>query len=346
MPRTRSLAWTELKIGLTALLALVMVGVLIVLLSSGGGFFWQQYTLRAIFPDVAGLNAGSPVRLAGVDVGSVEAVAFAGDRVEVVMNVNRAVQARITSESVAALGTVSLLGEAAVDISAAIAGTPVPEGGYVTTGVAAGSIASVATEATESLQAVTDLLAAVRSGEGTVGRLLTDDSLYEELSAFIDAAEAVTVRVGEGDGTLGRLINDPAAAEALEGSLESLEAVMARIRNGEGSLGRLLADDAFGESMTATTTNLSEITARLSRGEGTMGRLMTDEALYERLESMTGRLDAVSTALAEGQGTAGRLLYDQALYENMNGAVSDVRSLVQDIRADPRRFLNVRVSLF
>jgi phospholipid/cholesterol/gamma-HCH transport system substrate-binding protein len=77
-----------------------------------------------------------------------------------------------------------------------------------------------------------------------------------------------------------------------------------------------------------------------------MGRLMTDEALYERLESMTGRLDAVSTALAEGQGTAGRLLYDQALYENMNGAVSDVRSLVQDIRADPRRFLNVRVSLF
>jgi phospholipid/cholesterol/gamma-HCH transport system substrate-binding protein len=316
------------------------------MLSSTGGFFWQRYTLRTVFIDVAGLSEGSPVRLAGVDVGSVAVVAFAGDRVEVVMEVNSEMQPRITSESMASLGSVSLLGEAAIDITAASGGTPIPEGGYVPSGVARGSIASVATEATESLQTVTDLLAAARRGEGTVGRLLTDDSLYEELNGFVAAAEAVTLRMGEGDGTLARLINDPTAAEALEGSLENLEAMMTRIRNGEGSLGRFLTDDALGEAVTATTTNLWEITGRLNRGEGTAGRLLTDDALYERLNSMAARLDAVTASLAEGEGTAGRLLSDQALYENMNGAVSEVRSLVQDIRADPRRYLNVRVSLF
>jgi phospholipid/cholesterol/gamma-HCH transport system substrate-binding protein len=346
MPRTRSLAWTELKIGLVALFAIVMAGLLVFMLSSTGGFFWQRYTLRTVFIDVAGLSEGSPVRLAGVDVGSVAVVAFAGDRVEVVMEVNSEMQPRITSESMASLGSVSLLGEAAIDITAASGGTPIPEGGYVPSGVARGSIASVATEATESLQTVTDLLAAARRGEGTVGRLLTDDSLYEELNGFVAAAEAVTLRMGEGDGTLARLINDPTAAEALEGSLENLEAMMTRIRNGEGSLGRFLTDDALGEAVTATTTNLWEITGRLNRGEGTAGRLLTDDALYERLNSMAARLDAVTASLAEGEGTAGRLLSDQALYENMNGAVSEVRSLVQDIRADPRRYLNVRVSLF
>jgi phospholipid/cholesterol/gamma-HCH transport system substrate-binding protein len=50
--------------------------------------------------------------------------------------------------------------------------------------------------------------------------------------------------------------------------------------------------------------------------------------------------------LNEGQGTAGQLLKDKQLYENMNGVVGDLRSLVADIRKDPRKFLNIKVSVF
>ena len=74
--------------------------------------------------------------------------------------------------------------------------------------------------------------------------------------------------------------------------------------------------------------------------------LLTERELYDRLNSMSDRLDKVMSGLAEGQGTAGQLLSDRQLYENMNGAVAELRQLVQDIRADPRKFLNVRVSLF
>jgi phospholipid/cholesterol/gamma-HCH transport system substrate-binding protein len=52
------------------------------------------------------------------------------------------------------------------------------------------------------------------------------------------------------------------------------------------------------------------------------------------------------TGLQQGEGTAGQLLRDRQLYDNMNGAVGELRQLVQDIRADPRKFLNVRVSIF
>jgi len=319
---------------------------LIFLLSGEGGFFWQRYAVKTIFPSVAGVKPGAPVRVAGVEVGSVTGVAFAGDQVEIVMQISRDMQSRVTSTSTAALGSVSLVGEPAIDITASSSGTPVPEWGYIPSGVAAGSITEVATRAGEGIQELTALLQDMRSGRGTVGQLLTDDSLYAELAAVVGAAEQVVANVGEGKGTLGRLANDPAAAQALEASLQNLEAVTARIRAGEGSLGKLLSDDTLVQSLSSTTTNLDSITGQISRGEGTAGKLINEPELYDRLNSMSERLDAVMTGLQEGDGTAGQLLHDRQLYDNMNGTMDELRQLVEDIRADPRRFLNIRVSLF
>ena len=83
MPRTRSLAWAELRIGLLALSAIVATAIVVFLLSGEGGFFWQRYALRARFPNVAGLKTGAPVRVAGVEVGTVKNIAFDGAQVEV-----------------------------------------------------------------------------------------------------------------------------------------------------------------------------------------------------------------------------------------------------------------------
>ena len=346
MPRTRSLAWSELKIGLVTVFALVMATVMIFLLSGEGGFFWQRYSLKTMFSNVAGLKAGAPVRVAGVEVGSVTSVALAGDRVEVVIEINRDMQPRVTNTSMASLGSVSLLGEAAVDITASSQGTPIPEWGYVPTGPPTGSLTEVATQATEGIEELTALLREMRAGRGTVGRLFTDEALYTEMTRLVSAAEDVVQKVGQGRGTLGRLANDPAAAKALEASLQNFEAVTARLKAGEGSLGKLLNDDALAKSLTSTTTNLDSITARINRGEGTAGKLITERELYDRLNSMSERLDKVMGGLADGQGTAGQLLRDRQLYENMNGAVAELRQLLNDIRANPRKFLNVRVSLF
>jgi phospholipid/cholesterol/gamma-HCH transport system substrate-binding protein len=50
--------------------------------------------------------------------------------------------------------------------------------------------------------------------------------------------------------------------------------------------------------------------------------------------------------LEQGKGAAGQLLQDKQLYENMNGAASELRGLIGDIRKDPKKYLNVRVSIF
>ena len=346
MPRTRSLAWAQLKIGIVALVALALAILLIFLVSGEGGMFWQRYHLKTVFTEIPGLKEGAPVRVAGVEVGSVSGLEFIGDRVEVTLQLAKEHQSRITDTSTASLGSVSLLGEAAVDITPSSRGTPIPEWGYVPSGRAVGSLADVTTQATRSLEEATKLIAGIREGRGTVGRLFTDDQLYREINGFVDAAENVARHLSEGRGTIGRLSRDPTAARALEGSLQNLEAVTGRIRSGEGSLGRLLNDDALAKSLSSTTANLDSVTGRLNRGEGTAGKLITDDALYNRLNSMADRLDKVTASLQQGQGTAGQLLQDKQLYENMNGAVGELRQLVRDIRADPRKYLNVRVSLF
>jgi phospholipid/cholesterol/gamma-HCH transport system substrate-binding protein len=107
-----------------------------------------------------------------------------------------------------------------------------------------------------------------------------------------------------------------------------------------------LQDPALARSATTATANLEAITTRLNRGEGTAGRLLTDAQLFERLSTVASRLDELTAKLVSGEGTAGRLLHDRQLYENMSHAVTELRGLVSDIRKDPKKYLNVKVSLF
>jgi phospholipid/cholesterol/gamma-HCH transport system substrate-binding protein len=346
MPRTRSLAWSELKIGLLTLIALTVAGIVIFLLSGEGGFFWQRYELRAKFNDVALLKTGAPVRVAGVAVGAVKDMKFDGAEVEVRFDLSKDMQSRVTDRSVAYIGSVSLLGEGALDITPALGGTPIPEGGYVKTKRTPGQLADVAESATQSLQEATLLIKDIREGKGTVGKLFTDEQLYNEIQGFVNAAETLTTNLEKGRGTAGKLLNDDKIYNELEGSLVNLRTLTDKLNRGEGSLGKLIQDPALAESLGSTARNVDTLTARLNKGEGTAGKLLTDDGLYQRLDALTGRIDTLTRDLSDGKGTAGALLKDQKLYDNLNAAASELRGLVADIRKDPQKYLRVKVSLF
>ena len=347
MPRTRSLAWSELKIGVVTILAVAIASITIFMLTGARGFFWQRYHLKTRFDNVAGLKSGSPVRVAGVEVGTVTSVDdFVGEQVDVALEVNKSMRQRITSGSVASLGSVSLLGESAVDITPSTKGAPIPDWGYVPAGIAKGSIADVAEQAQQSVAEITKLVTDIRTGKGTVGKLMTDEQLYTDLHAFAASAGDLTRGIRNGRGTLGKLVNDPKSANALEASLTNVQRMTDQINAGQGSLGKLMKDDAFANSLNKATASLQEMTAKLNRGEGTAGKLLTDQALYNKLDAVTGRFDELLTKLNAGEGTAGQLLKDKQLYENMNGTVAELRNLLSAIEKDPKRYLNVRISIF
>lgn len=346
MPRTRSLAWSELKIGIVSVVAISLAMFMIFLLGSSGGFAWQRYSLKVMFDNVAGLKEGAPVRIAGVEVGSVAEVAFIGEKVDVTVEISDRHQGRVTTGSRATLGQVSLLGEGAVDITPSSVGAPIPEWGYIPTGDAPPTIPEVANLATDSIQEATALLRDIRAGRGTVGQLFTDETLYRELNQLVGSAQRVANTIANGRGTLGRLANDDALYREASAAVRDLNAITGRIRSGEGSLGKFLNDPAFANSLTGTTQNIEGLTGKLNRGEGTAGKLLNETVLYDRLNSAIQQFDTFSKTLNSTDGTVGALLKDKQLYENINSMVLEFRGFLAEVKKDPKKYLNVRVSIF
>jgi phospholipid/cholesterol/gamma-HCH transport system substrate-binding protein len=346
MPRTRSLALSELKIGILAVAAMALAVLLIVGVGGQTGFGWQRYELKTSFDNVQGLKSGAIVRLAGVEEGKVTAVQFSGVQVEVRVSIRKDMRSRVTTDSRASIGSLSLLGEPIIDISPASTGRPLQDGDYIQPGKSAGQISDVAGSASAGLEQAAALLRDVRDGKGTIGKLFTDERLYREVNGFVESANVVAGYLSHGQGTIGMLARDPQAYAHLNAALGNLQEMTHRINAGEGSLGQLLKDQKLANSLTSATGNVDAIAARLNRGEGTAGKLLTDKELYDRLNSVTSRLDQLTTSLNQGQGTAGQLLHDKQLYDNMNAAANELRGLVSDIRKDPKKYLNVKVSIF
>ena len=345
MPRTRSIAWSELKLGVIGIVALVLVTIMVIAVGGKGGFPWQRYSLKTRFEDINGLKSGAVVRLNGKEVGKVTSIEFAGTQIELVFEVSRDVQPLITNESIASLGSISLLGEAILDIHSSGRGTPLVEWSYLRADQK-NSFADLTTSASESLQEAGKVIADIRAGRGTVGKFFTDPQLYNEMRDFASSASVVAAYLRDGKGTLGSLARDPAAYNELKASLERLHVITQKIDTGDGPLGRFLNDQAMAQSLSNTTSSVEQIAGRLNRGEGTAGRLLTNQELYDRFNSVTNRLDRLVGSVEGGEGTAGRLLKDQQLYENMNQAAGEMRALIAEIRKDPKKYLNVRVSIF
>jgi len=346
MPRTRSLAWSELKIGVMAVAALVLTALLVMAVGGASGFSWERYDLKTSFANVQGLKAGAIVRIAGVEVGKVTAVELAGAGVDVRLSIKKENQSRVTTESFASIGAMSLLGEPLIDVSASATGTPLKDGDVIKSKKPASQLSDVAETANEGIVEATAMLKDIRAGKGSVGKLFTEDKLYRDLNAFVDSANAVTASINKSKGTLGKLTNDPRAYNELEASLANLKEITRKINAGEGSLGQLLKDEKLAKSLTAASGNFEQVSARLNRSDNTAGKLLTEKELYDKLNSTVTRLDQLTKNLNDGKGTAGQLLHDTKLYDTMNSAATEIKELIAAIKKDPKKYLNVKVSIF
>src|SRR5262245_61790145 len=238
MPRTRSIVWSELKLGIVGVVAVLMATVLVVAVGGQGGFFWQRYPLKTQFDNVQGMKGGSVVRLSGKDVGKVTGVEFVGTRIEVTMEISRDVRPLVTTDSIATIGSLSLLGESIIDLTAASTGRPLNDWEHVKSAVGGGPFGALQTSANQSLDETAKILSDIRAGRGTLGRLVTDEALYRDLDTFVTSATAVTRALNQGKGTLGSLMNVRAAYDSLKASLQNLQTVTERMKNEQSPLGR------------------------------------------------------------------------------------------------------------
>jgi phospholipid/cholesterol/gamma-HCH transport system substrate-binding protein len=348
--RSKTLTWTELRVGAVMVASVIILGATILYVGGGGGSpFSSKYTLKALMIDVNGLKPGAPVRVGGVEVGTVTGVQLGGPAraglVELNIRLDRRVQSQVTTESRVTLGTLGLLGEKALDISPSSRGIPLEEGSLVQADPQ-DPFKGLLSDASQSTAYLRRILARMDSGEGLLGKALRDDELYNRMTDVSTRLQKFLTKMESDSGPLGRLVNDREMSARLASSVKGIEAATQRIESGQGALGALSHDEELAKDLKALTASLAQLSTRMEKGEGTMGKLVSDDAMYTRLDQLTTRVDALVQQLQTGDGSAGRLVRDPELYQNMIAATKEMRQLIAEIRADPRKYLRVKMSLF
>ncbi|BCR04967.1 ABC transporter substrate-binding protein [Desulfuromonas versatilis] len=306
----------EKKVGIFFLIAIIALGVMIELVEDWRPFE-TQYSYNTRFDSAVGIKLGDPVRMAGVEVGKIKAINIDEQQVRIDFYVTEGTT--IKEDTVAEIRQTNLLGGQFLGLSFGSAASPV---------LAPGS--SVPSRERANIdQLITNF---DRNQERVLGELA--DLVAESRQPFAEAIsrfESITRKVDEGTGTLGKIINDPSVYQDLQVGVGDLRKILGRIEKGEGTLGRLLHDPGLYDEASQTLANLRDISGRLREGQGTLGRLLTDESLYDEAQQTLGQIRAIAAKINQGEGTLGLLLNDDGLYQETRQAMERIRSIAAKI---------------
>ncbi len=357
MPSRKQLKWSQLKVGITVLAACITLAVLIFLMNSSSGFFTHKIKLTAYFDNASGLRSGAPVRLDGVDIGNVVAIRVVPGKkltpVEAVMKVRTDYAFNLRTDSVVTLATAGVLGETFIDIDSAQATGPEVKDGAVLQAQETPDISDVVRSSQGTLQNLDALLkrldriiAFVESGQGSIGKLIYDPSLYNQLNNTVNQFQTLMNEVSQGNGTLGKLISNDDLYKKLNANLDKINLILDNLNAGKGTAGKLLQDDALYKNANQTIANVKQLTDDINAGKGAIGKLAKDQEFANKLQNTMNKLSAITDELQAGHGTAGKFLKDETLYNNTNDLLTETRGLIKAIRQNPKKYLTIHLKLF
>ncbi|MGA8286474.1 MAG: MlaD family protein [Candidatus Sulfotelmatobacter sp.] len=359
MPSQKQLKWSQLRVGITVIIASLVLGLLLFLMSGTGGFFTKRITLVSYFDNAEGLRVGAPVRLSGVDIGNVSKILIVRDKdrqltpVKVLMKVSTKYDFNLRRDSVTSLDTAGVLGETYLDIDSSQAVGPVARNGDALPTHVHPDFNEVVRSSQSTLQNMDALLkradrimAFVESGKGSIGKLIYDPTLYDRFSQTVAELKTVVDEIAKGQGSLGQLINSNDAYNKFVATLDKMNGVVDDLQQGKGTAGKFLKDPSLYNNANDTVANLKKVSEDLNAGKGTAGRLLKDEELGKKIDTTMTKLAALTTELEAGQGTVGKLFKDDTLYNNANQMLEESRNLVKAIRENPKKYLSIKLHIF
>ncbi len=357
MPSAKKVKWAQLRVGLMAVVAMVVLAVLIILLTGTKGFFAPKATLYTYMEDSAALGSGASVRLNGIVIGSVTAIGLSGENVplrtvRITMRVNANDLTAIPVDSQAAISSENVLGTKYINIRKGKASRTAKNGSEIPSLNVSGiedivqSGYDVTVAARSLLTRIDALITDVESGKGTIGKLLVDEKLYNSLTNTVDEAHKVTAAITSGQGTVGKLFQDPSLYTELRGTVQKLDDIVTGIQEGQGTAGKFIKDPALYDDARKTVAELRRLTEDLNAGKGTAGKLLKDDELHRRIQDTVAKLETMLDKIDSGQGTIGQLVVNPSLYDSINGTTQELHALLKDFRANPKKFLRIKLGLF
>jgi len=357
LPSQKQLKWSQLKVGLVVIFAAVILAILIILMS-GGGLFTRKITLFSYFPDAGGLTTGAPVRLSGVDIGNVKAIGIVPDHpprrpVQVTMKVNTKYRFYLRKDSWTMLSTAGVLGATYINIDSSEAKKPEVENDDVLPSKEQPGYDEVIRSANSSLQNMDVLLkrmdriiAFVESGQGSIGKLIYDNALYNRVNATVAEFQSLVNDIAQGNGSIGKLIEDDELYNKANASIDKINQLIDDINAGNGTVGKLLKDPSLYNSASQTVTNIKQLTDDINAGKGAIGKLAKDQEFANKLQNTMNRISNLADKLDTGNGSLALLLRDPTFYNNTNKLLTDTQDLIKAIRQNPKKYLTIHLKVF
>ena len=208
-------------------------------------FLREGYETEAVFDFINGVKKSAPIRLAGVNVGEVTDIKIFYDedlkKTRVALKLKIGKEVNVEKDAAVRINTLGLLGEQYVEITPGTVGEFLVEGDVIE-GRNPVNVGMQMEMIQEFVETATTIVKDAHNGRGTIGKLLTDDRLYESLAD-------VFTKISSGKGTIGRLL----AEDTL---YKDLEVIFGKISRGEGTIGRLLTEDDIYENLEYFTRDI------------------------------------------------------------------------------------------
>ena len=246
------------QMGIFFILGIVILLVLFEVVS-GVSILKKDKLYYTYFQSVGELRSGSQVKLSGVNIGKVNRISLSGQNVEVQLSIDKDII--IKEDSVASINMTSLLGSSYIGITFGDVNSKIlAEGGIInsaqtvdfnsliskldnTVTIFNNQFSGYSDKINSILFNLDDIISNIANSKGSVGKLVNESDLYDELIKSLNYFSSISKKIDTGEGTLGKLINDEEIYFQANKTLKTLNYLTEKVATGEGSLGKLVNDD-------------------------------------------------------------------------------------------------------
>jgi len=283
----------KFRLGVFVLIGSVLLILVIYLIGNKQNMFGNTFTLNVTFNNIRGLQNGNNVRYAGISIGTVKDIEMINDTtIQVGMLINNNMQKHIKNNSIANIGSDGLVGSMIINIVPGVGEAP-----YVKSGDEIKSFSNVATSDMMNTLNVTnenaailtaqllDITRSINDGEGTLGRLLNDTIMGNNLNQTL-----INLKYTTNDAQL---------------TMRKLNELVQHFDTKESVAGALLGDSLSGTKIRSVLThlenssieiektakNLNAVVGRINNGDGAINYLSTDTTLVNQLQNSMKNVD-------------------------------------------------------
>ncbi len=263
----------EVTVGAFMFMVLLALGFFTIVLSRQN-VFSRSYAVEVIFENVKGLREGDNVFVRGVSVGKIKSLQIKTDGVHTLVTLQQPIA--LHEDYKIEILPSSVLGGRYLNIYEGSNGKP------------------LLSKATQIMgETPVDLIDEATRTTQLIKKALEEGGILENLKATMAQLKDITGKLSKGEGTLGKLLTDEKMYNDLAQIADNLKNVSQRLSDGKGTLGKLMSeDDHLYEDVAASAASLKVITASVERGDGTLGKLVKDDKLYEEARILLHELRA------------------------------------------------------